>query len=174
VGRFIFPSWNGHAAYAAATNAGDEVVNTATFTLPAGWNTNNIHVIGMVIRTNGGATLVDNASHTTIAEAETNGYVEGTEIPNTTGIALVKTDVSLALQPNPSSDFTQLNVSLTKPSDVRISVFGVDGKLLQSKRYGTLQGSNNLPIASQLLTNGVYLVEIRVNGHVETLKLVKQ
>ncbi|HZG01083.1 MAG TPA: T9SS type A sorting domain-containing protein, partial [Chitinophagales bacterium] len=173
VGRFIFPSWNGFAAYSGAVNNGDEMVNTATFTLPAGWDDSQIHIIGMVIFNNGSSTIIDNASHTTIPTAVSNGYISGTEIPSTLGIALVESGADIALHPNPSSDQTQLNINLTEPSDIIVSVFGVEGKLLQSKHYGTLSGSNALPLASQLLTNGVYIVEVSVNGNKQALKLVK-
>jgi len=55
-----------------------------------------------------------------------------------------------------------------------MSVYGVDGKQLQTKDYGTLSSGDVLPIASDLLSAGVYLIEVSVDGKKETMKLVKQ
>ena len=173
VARAITPGWNGAAVYPTSVGAGDSAVNTFTFVLPAGWHEDRMHIIGMVIFNNDTITYTDNASFTTLAEAVTNGYETGVEV---TGVAQVFADPSaqVELYPNPSPDIAYVKLNLQKASKVTMSVYGVDGKQLQTKDYGTLSSGDVLPIASDLLSAGVYLIEVSVDGKKETMKLVKQ
>ena len=172
VGRTIFPGFDGYAAYATTVNVGDEVTNTATFTLPTGWDENQIHIVGMMIYKNGGATHIDNASHTTIAEAVTNGYQSGTEI--SVGVVFSDPGAQLSMFPNPSTDYTNVILNLDKAAEVELSMFGVDGKLLQTKNYGMLQGGVHLSVVTGELASGIYFVELKIDGAKQTMKLVKE
>ncbi|MEI7803372.1 MAG: T9SS type A sorting domain-containing protein, partial [Bacteroidota bacterium] len=106
-----------------------------------------------------------------------NGYLTGTDLgglgtPN--GILIVNPAMEISLYPNPSTDESFVQLNLQSVSAVTLSVYDVNGSLLQSKNYGKLGGENMLPIETSLLTQGVYMIEVNVNGKKEMLKLVKQ
>lgn len=171
VARFIYPNWDGAPAFSGSVNAGDIVIDNFTFTLPSGWDENQIHIIGMVIENNG---IIDNASHTTIDEAIANGFLPGTDLGGIgSGITFVDPSQQISLYPNPSCDQSFLKLNLNIQSDVVVSIYNLNGSLLQSKDYGKLSGGNILPIETSLLAQGVYLVEISLNGKKEMLKLAK-
>lgn len=171
VARFIYPNWDGAAAFSGSINAGDIVIDNFTFTLPSGWDENQIHIIGMVIENNG---IIDNASHTTIDEAIVNGFLPGTDLGGIgSGITFVDPSQQISLYPNPSCDQSFLKLNLNIQSHVVVSIYNLNGSLLQSKDYGKLSRGNILPIETSLLSQGVYLVEISLNGKKEMLKLAK-
>lgn len=171
VARFIYPDWDGAPAFSGSINAGDIVIDNFTFTLPSGWDENQIHIIGMVIENNG---IIDNASHTTIDEAIANGFLPGTDLGGIgSGITFVDPSQQISLYPNPSCDQSFLKLILNIQTDVVVSIYNLNGSLLQSKDYGKLSGGNILPIETSLLAQGVYLVEISLNGKKEILKLAK-
>ncbi len=172
VGRFIFPSWDGAAAYSGAINAGDIVTNNFTFYLPSGWNENQIHIIGMVIEN---TNIIDNASHTSIDEAVANGFIPGTDLGGIgTEISMINSSNGISMYPNPATDQTFINLNLKSNTAVTLSVYNITGSLLQVKNYGNLNGAAILPVNSSLLAQGVYLIEINLNGNKQVLKLVKE
>ncbi|HZG00389.1 MAG TPA: T9SS type A sorting domain-containing protein, partial [Chitinophagales bacterium] len=121
----------------------------------------------------GSTRYVDNASNTTVEEAIANGSAGGDTVTAVID-AFADAAFEVSLSPNPSLDGTFVRLNFRTPSMVTLSVFGVDGKLLQTKDYGTLDGHAMLAVETGLLAGGVYLVEVRVNGRKETLKLVKR
>lgn len=174
VARYIYPGWNGAAAYAATVNAGDEVIDNFTFTLPADWDETKMHIVGMVIYTNGSNTYIDNASTATIDEAVANGFEVGTDLGGISGIYFDDPSAQLSLYPNPTTDQTFVQLNLQSASHVSVAVFSVDGRLLQEKNYGMLNGGNVLPVLTKSLANGVYVIEVSINGAKHALKCVKQ
>ncbi len=181
VARFIYPEFNGSlAAYPMSMSSGDSFIHNFTFTLPASWDENQIHIIGVFndLNNSDGNGSIDNVSTTTIDEALSNGYWNGTDLGGIDFLnsvsSAINNDYKIYIYPNPATQESFVNVSLQKASDVVISVYSVDGKFLQKKNYGTLNGNSALPIETSLLSSGVYMIEISVNGVKETLRLVKQ
>ena len=78
---------------------------------------------------------------------------------------------SLKLSPNPAADFTQLQVDLKeKAQQVDVRLMDVAGQLLQQWQYDKLQ-EFNVPISTEGLVNGVYMVEVRTERGRKTVRL---
>ncbi len=177
VARFIYPNWDGAAAYGATVNANDIVIDNFTFVLPAGWDANQIHIISMVIFNDGSTHYIDNAGTTTIAQAVANGFLSGTDlggIGTVNGITFFDPSQEISLYPNPSTDQAFVKLNLQSAADVILSVYNVSGSLLHSKNYGTMSAGNILPINTSMLAQGIYVIEVSLNGKKQILKLVKE
>ncbi|GDX53335.1 hypothetical protein LBMAG27_23820 [Bacteroidota bacterium] len=177
VARFIYPNWDGAAAYAASINANDIVIDNFTFILPAGWDESQIHIIGMVIYNDGSNHYIDNAGTATIAQAVANGYLTGTDLGGLgtiNGITFFDPSQEILLYPNPAADESFVKLNLQSAAEVVLSVYNVTGCLMQTKNYGILTAGNILPIETSLLSQGIYVIEISLNGKKQILKLVKE
>ncbi len=154
VARAIEPAFGGDAAsFPAVVNAGEQHSKTYTFTLPAEWNENNIHIVGMILAPNG---RIDNAGSLKF------GSVGINEIDNL---------VSFRMYPNPSSVSTTVTLELANDSEVQLAVYDMTGKVVASKDYGTLS-STELKINTINFETGVYLVELTVNGQKTMKRLI--
>lgn len=161
VARQIAPSFGGFAgSFPATVNVGETHTVNFSFVLPAGWDENEMHIIGMLIAPNG---RIDNAGKATITEAVANGYVNGSSA------GLFETndeqiDAMFKLYPNPASDFAVVALQLNADSDVSMKLIDMSGKVLASRNYGTMNGISEIMLNTSDLTAGVYLVEVTVNG----------
>jgi hypothetical protein len=171
VARTISPSFAGASnAFGASATAAQEFTHTFTFTLPAEWDSSQIHIIGLFIAPTG---LVDNASSTTIAQAITNGYITGTEI----GASIA--DLSnigdlVSLYPNPTANNADIMLNLEKESNVSVAIYSANGALVAKKEYGNLSGGMVLPIQMTDLGSGLYFINVTIDGKTSIKKLVKE
>jgi hypothetical protein len=88
---------------------------------------------------------------------------------------LSENNVSFSVYPNPGSDNFTLSVRLKNSSDVSVSISTVSGKnFIASKNKTYAAGTHKLNICSEgnSLAEGVYFVQLQVNGNVFTKKLV--
>jgi hypothetical protein len=161
VARQIAPSFGGYAgSFPATVNVGETHTVNFSFVLPAGWDENEMHIIGMLIAPNG---RIDNAGKATITEAVANGYVNG----SSAGLFEVineQIDAMFKLYPNPASDFAVVALQLNADSDVSMKLIDMSGKELASRNYGTMSGISEIVMNTADLTAGVYVVEVTVNG----------
>lgn len=170
VARDIAPSFDGYPnSYPSSVTGGQSFVHNFVFTLPASWDENEIHIVGMVIDPAGD---IDNADYTTIPEAVANNYDIGTlvsthEIP-------AAPDAFANVYPNPAVEYTTLNLNLTGETEVTIEIYSIDGKLMASKNYGKLSGSYDFPIVMNNWNNGLYTVKITTDNSIITKQIVKQ
>lgn len=67
-----------------------------------------------------------------------------------------------------------MKLNLQSAAEVVLSVYNVTGCLMQTKNYGILTAGNILPIETSLLSQGIYVIEISLNGKKQILKLVKE
>lgn len=170
VARVISPDFAGMPyAYGTSATSGAVFTHNFTYTLPAGWDANQIHIVGMMIEPTG---VVNNASSTSIAEAVTNGWVSGISV----GINQIAAapDASIQLMPNPASSVTFVTLNLEKASDIKMEVYSAEGKLVASKVYGEMSGAYNLPINTEEFSKGIYFVKVSVNNKQTILKLIKE
>lgn len=79
---------------------------------------------------------------------------------------------TVALMPNPSSDFVTVQLNRAIEEDLLIQIFGVDGRVLQTANL--LQGSTQFTLNIENLPSAVYLVKIQGLTFSETRKLVKK
>ena len=80
---------------------------------------------------------------------------------------------TVSTTPNPFGATTNFNVNLTKESDVEISVYDMNGKLVETVQDGTMaQGANTIAWTPTSLAEGVYFVQMSIDGQIQTRKLV--
>lgn len=154
VARDIAPDWNGDlTAFPATVNAGEQHSVTFTFTLPVEWNENNIHVIGMLIDPNG---RIDNAGKSTVF--------------SNTGVQELTND-SFRMYPNPSNSVSFVEAQFDN-SEVVMTMVDMAGKEVAARNYGVVSAGTKLPINTESLEAGVYLVNLTMNGVTMTQRLV--
>lgn len=161
VARHIAPSFGGFTgSFPATVNVGEIHTVNFSFVLPAGWDENEMHIIGMLIAPNG---RIDNAGKATITEAVANGYVNGSSA-GLFEMNAEQIDAMFKLYPNPASDFAVVALQLNADSEVSMKLIDMSGKELATRNYGTMNGISEIVMNTADLTSGVYLVEVTVNG----------
>lgn len=168
VARAISPGWAGTAGFPATITAGQVVTWTFTFTNPGNWNTNKMHIVGMLIQPNG---LMNNASYTTVNQAVANGFISGIFSP---GSQAFDAPDNVNLFPNPTNGTAFANVNLNKPENVSMKIMDVTGKVVTERNYGEMNGANLLPIETSTFAKGIYFVELQTGSAVTTTKLIVQ
>ena len=167
VARAIAPSFTGMTGiFPATVNAGDAHIVNYSFTLPAGWDENEIQIIGLLIDPTG---KIDNAASVDINTAVANGYETGLNA----GIAQVlESSRPVALAPNPAIGTSAILLNLTTESEVHIQLTDLNGKLITSGEYTNLSGAQSIAINLNGLSAGMYAVNILINGTLYTEKLI--
>jgi hypothetical protein len=167
VARAIAPSFTGMTGiFPATVNAGDAHIVNYSFTLPAGWDENEIQIIGLLIDPTG---KIDNAGSADITTAVANGYETGLNA----GIAQVlESSKPVALAPNPANGTSAILMNLTTESEVHIELTDLNGKLITSGEYTNLSGAQSIAINLNGLSAGMYAVNILINGTLYTEKLI--
>jgi hypothetical protein len=167
VARAIAPSFTGMTGiFPATVNAGDAHIVNYSFTLPAGWDENEIQIIGLLIDPTG---KIDNAGSVDITTAVANGYETGLNA----GIAQVlESSRPVALAPNPANGTSAILMNLTTESEVHIELTDLNGKLITSGEYTNLSGAQSIAINLNGLSAGMYAVNILINGTLYTEKLI--
>lgn len=157
VARAIEPSFAGDASSFPATVAsGDVHSKDYTFTLPADWDENNIHIIGMIIDPTG---AIDNASKSGIDDLASVTDLE-------------QTFKGFSIYPNPATTVAIVEIQLEATSDVQLRLIDMSGKEIAARNYGALEISSTIQLNTIDLNAGVYLVELTVNGQRMTKRLV--
>ena len=155
VARSIAPSFEGSSIFFPATvNAGESVISNYSFTLPADWDENNMHIVGLLISPDG---RIDNAGSTTIAEAVSNGFEVGPNLGLFGGFDY-QIDDALKVYPNPAS--TDLNIILTtgKVASSNMIVYNAQGQVMNEIEINSNSGSWKYTIDISDYAPGVYAV----------------
>jgi hypothetical protein len=171
VARAIVPSFEGmeNSFPAVVTNGETHTVNFK-FTLPVTWDENKLHIIGMLLDSNG---KVDNAGKATITEAVSNGFVSGAWAAISEN-EMTQIDATFQLYPNPATTAAVVGVNLKDQSNVSLRILDLSGKELSSRNYGTMTGASTITMNTASFQSGIYLVELTVNGETLTKRLVIQ
>jgi len=156
VARDIAPDWDGEpTSFPAVVNVGETHSVTFTFTLPAEWDENNMHVIGMLLDDNGG---IDNAGKSTIF--------------SNTGIGEIDNNSTFRMYPNPAKTVAFIEADFGNNSVVQIKLVDMAGKEVASRDYGVVAAGSKLPVNTASLEAGIYLVEVTINNVLMTQRLV--
>ncbi len=73
-------------------------------------------------------------------------------------------DFNVELFPNPSSEFTNLNVTTQSATSAKILVYSIIGQLVSEKAVTLTEGFNNIVIDTKTLSSGVYNVILSTNS----------
>ena len=155
VARAIAPSFDGSSVFFPANvNAGESVVSNYFFTLPTDWDTENMHIIGLLISPDG---RIDNAGSTSISEAVSNGYELGPNLGETNPLDFQIDDV-LKLYPNPTS--AKLNVTLDMGNSKmnELKVYNYKGQVIENFNLKAQFGSWTYTLDVAKFAPGVYAV----------------
>lgn len=168
VARAISPSFDGeNTCFPVSIAAGDSVTNQYLFTLPATWDENNMHIIGILVSPNG---RFDNAAKSSMTEAVNNGLIEGCNL--STGEIVISSDDTFIVYPNPATTITTIEINLNNDSKVGLRLLDISGKEISSVDYGILSSSSNVMLNTSRLQSGVYLIELTVDGERMTKRLI--
>jgi thiol-disulfide isomerase/thioredoxin len=170
VARLISPTFDGLSnAFTGAMNMNDVTTYNLSTILPADWDENEMHIIGMVIAPDG---TIDNAYSCSIAEAHENEYQQGTAI---VGMTELSSPVSApSIYPNPANNSCFIDLDLKQNTELAIEIYNAEGKLMQTKKYGTYSGMQHLTINTSEWAAGVYKARIITNGVANSYTLVKE
>ena len=82
---------------------------------------------------------------------------------------------SFSVYPNPAKEILKVEINTSKPSlsDNKIAIYSLDGKLVLQNKLSNNAGRNIETIDIASLTNGMYFIEITLNGITTTQKIVK-
>lgn len=126
-----------------------DYTNSYTFTIPTGWNVNNLRLIGMVYKKTAGFRNTLNAAKYEFSQ-------------------LLSTK-DFTLSPNPAHDFVTISDIGLSFGDT-VSVYNLGGQLLQQEVVNP--ESTELNISE--LPFGMYLIKVKTNEGIYTKKLIKQ
>ncbi len=170
VARIISPTFNGLANAFGSATTGDSFIHNFTFTIPAEWKVDSLHIIGLFINPSG---KIDNASNTTVQKAISNGYIEGTDVTGVTALS-PNNNAVVQIYPNPTTDLAMLELHLTKVEDVTVTVVRMDGVQVSERIYSALSGVQQIPMSLSGLDSGCYFVKVRSGQIQKQLMLIKQ
>lgn len=162
VARALSPSFAGGSGFPTTVSSGYSQTFNYTFTVPAAWDINEMHIIGLLIDPSG---EIDNGSTTTINQAIANGYVTGTNTAELPGF-------TVNVFPNPTVGDATLEVNLSTPQNVVVNITDLTGKVVSTINFGELNGNLLLPVNTAGFASGLYMVEVRTGESVTTTKLI--
>ncbi|HLG02521.1 MAG TPA: T9SS type A sorting domain-containing protein, partial [Bacteroidia bacterium] len=163
VARNLQGGFDGQAGSLPSTIAANST-QTYTFpayTVPAGYNTNNMRVIIMLIDHNGAPSdyrIMNSAS------APVWGGAVTVSDPSATA--------SVNVYPNPFDAGTNVNINLKASEEVTIEVYDMAGQLVSAQYAGQLAiGQHNIALSGENLANGFYFVKVRAGQSTSTTKI---
>jgi len=80
-------------------------------------------------------------------------------------------NLTVAVYPNPANDFVHVRMNTTEATDVKVTLYSVDGRLLQSQDIKAI-GEMDVPMNVSNLAEGFYFLHVNADGNVYTEKLV--
>jgi len=163
VARAILPNVNGQAnSFPTSVSSGEIHTVSFVFNIDSTWDMSKMHIIGFLIDDDG---IIDNAGKATIEEAIANGYLSLEE--NQIVDQMVK-----PIYPNPAQQEAYFDINVESAEQVTLIITDMQGRLIVQKDYGVLNGAFKLPIQTELLPNGIYMVNITVGTDRQTQRLI--
>lgn len=87
------------------------------------------------------------------------------------GLITVPADFTFSVYPNPSTDFANVEFTLTTTSNVQVEVVNTLGQIVYSNNLGDVTGTNKVQINTSDFETGLYMVNIIVDGTLTTERL---
>lgn len=81
---------------------------------------------------------------------------------------------SVEIFPNPVKDVAAVHLNLATNVDIRATIFDAQGQLISEKNQELGEGFHNINFDTQLLSKGVYIMQVCINEQCEAQKLIKQ
>lgn len=166
VARGIFPSFDGVSMFPSTVNPGDAHTLNTYMTVPADWNVDEMHIVGLLIDPQG---RIDNAGYASFNDALQNGFVLSTDEVEGELINPV-----FSMFPNPATNSTTISVTTSKSENVTLTVYDFAGNKIATRDLGVVSGNNSATFSTASLAKGIYAVELTVGNKTEVKKLVVQ
>jgi PKD repeat protein len=108
------------------------------------------------------------------SETSNNFYLDDIEISGVTGIEENTSNTnSINIMPNPADDQTTIAIRVTEAGQARMTLLDLAGREVMELMNGNISaGNHKLLLNTDLLSNGMYLVSLNINGKVQQQKLV--
>lgn len=91
---------------------------------------------------------------------------------NNTGLEEITADSEVRVYPNPFSNYTNIALTTTQVSHIRINMYNILGELVQQSDEGMrAAGEQMITLNGEGLQNGIYFVQIMVNDEVITRRV---
>ncbi len=112
-------------------------------------------------------------SHTTdaISGSWGDGMVKSYEFISTVGLNENSGMSSLSIYPNPSTSVANISLNLNDEANVTISVVNTLGQTVYTNALGNVNGNQNIQINTTDLEEGIYLVNVTVDGNTTTQRI---
>ncbi|MCX6351223.1 MAG: T9SS type A sorting domain-containing protein, partial [Bacteroidetes bacterium] len=165
VARVILPHTNGVAGMLPTNiKTGEKHTINLEYVLPATWNEKKINLVSFIIKPDGS---IDNGTKSSIDEAITNGFVAVGIEENTA----LKSEIDMF--PNPGSDIINVNLINAGNKNTVLNFRNIEGKLIQQYVVNPTATYSSTAIDISSLPQGVYFVDMNINGQKITKKFVK-
>ncbi len=135
--------------------AGSVITYNYTYTLPASWRYEKLHIVGFLLDFPGKEIL--NANNV---------------ISSFVGVNTPTFEKSVAVYPNPFGEYTNITFNLDKSSKAGVEVIDIMGKTVYTiNEREFAAGQNNIRVASDNLPNGMYILKLTIGNQVITRKI---
>lgn len=154
VGRALLGGYAGQSGSITSYNAWDQ--NTYTFTQAgsAAWKPWNMTAVALVINQSTGEIMNANKSRVLVTEISENNMVN-----------------SFSVYPNPANSNATIAFDLNEVADVQINVVNMMGQTVYTNTLSGVAGPQNLQLNADNMANGMYFVNLQINGQIVTKKL---
>lgn len=134
---------------------GSIITHSYTYTIPASWKYDKLHIIGFLLDFAGKEIL--NANNV---------------ISSFVGVNTPAFEKSVAVYPNPFGEYTNVTFNLDKASKARVDVIDIMGKTVYTiNEREFAAGQNNIRVASDNLSNGMYIIKLTIGNQTITRKI---
>lgn len=144
-------------------NPGDERIFNFTYTVPADFDIDNMHIVSMLINPDG---TINTGEGDSVAEATANGWVMGI-----TSVYDQSLNDALNVYPNPMSDYTTVRLNMSETADVTINIVDMMGKIVMSKNYPRQSGLFSIDVDGSSLPAGAYVMNIQAGEKLSSRKI---
>lgn len=159
-------AWGTSGVISAAPNSGDSFSQIYTYTLPAGYDENQIYLVGMVQRYDG-------------ADVNNRMIYNAEEVRLWLGSIGIEEEQTFKnkVYPNPFNDFTTMEFELDENANVNISVYDLSGQKVRSLANGFMNKGAHSVVWYGDNSNGgsapagEYIISLEVNGKTTTRKV---
>ncbi len=163
VARAIMDGWSGVPGdLPDDIPAGTSYIKSYKYIIPATTNLAKLKFVGVILDPNG---EYINGNEASFDEAVARGLFTATGDPSVSVSNLNPT-------PNPANSITEISISLKEATALKIELLDLTGRVVSSKNYGQQSGDIILPIQTNLLENGNYIIRLYQGTTLQTSKLI--
>jgi len=154
VGRVLYGTYDGQTG-SITLPATASSSQTQSFSGSVGsMNPANLKVVGMIINSATGEIMNANETDLLLVGIGENDFVN-----------------SFNVYPNPANSNANIAFDLTETADVNITVTNMMGQTIYVNTLSNVSGAQNINLNANNMANGMYFVNLEVNGNVVTKKL---